>query len=57
MKTREKGICEHCEKKLTGMAYEQTHTKEGHDFCSYECMAGYYGDDIPEREDFIIVAD
>ena len=57
MKTRDNGNCEFCGKDLTGEVYEQTHTKCNHDFCNYECLSSFYCDDIPEEEDFIIVAD
>ena len=55
MKTRINGTCEMCGKDLTGMAFEETNTKHGHDFCSYVCMEAFYGDNVPEDEDFIIV--
>jgi len=45
--------CEHCENEIE-IGTEQKHTtKQEHVFCSYECMEGYYCDDIPEDEDFI----
>jgi len=48
-------ICEACGKELDKETYGQTHTREDHDFCNYECMESFYGDEIPENEDFICV--
>ena len=28
-------------------------TKKGKKFCSYECLQAFYGDEVPEDEDFI----
>lgn len=50
----EKRYCKFCEKKIVD-DYRQTHTREGIDFCNYECMSGFYGDEIPEDEDFVCV--
>lgn len=46
--------CDFCGADLRGLAYEETHTREGCNFCNYECMENYYGE-IPESEEFIIV--
>lgn len=56
MRVRETGICEHCGKDLTGEAYEQTHTRSGHDFCCYACFEDFFGGEIAEDDDFLIVA-
>lgn len=55
MITRTDGKCDACGKELKDSPYEETHTILGKDFCDYSCMETYYGDDIPENEDFIIV--
>ena len=48
--------CDFCEEELSFAPYAETHTNFGRDFCDYACMEAYYGDDIPENEEFIIVA-
>jgi hypothetical protein len=54
MKTRTDNVrCEACGENLNGMAYEETHTLLDHDFCNYECMETFYGDEIPENEEFV----
>ena len=45
--------CEFCEKEIERS--KETETEFGHQFCSYECLGGFYCDEIPEEEDFIIV--
>lgn len=44
-------ICNFCETEIE--SNPNTKTKENFHFCNYECMSAYYGDDIPEDEDFI----
>jgi hypothetical protein len=56
MKTRVEGICDQCGKSLVGYGYEDTHTREDHDFCDYGCMKGFYHGEIPEAEDFLNAA-
>lgn len=54
MRVRTDGTkCEFCDKNLDGEALEETHTKKGHDYCSYECLEAAYSDDVPEGEDFL----
>lgn len=55
MKIRDNGICDFCGKDLTGLPYEETATRLKHSFCNYACMEGFYTDEIPEDEDFLIV--
>lgn len=56
MRIRDDNIkCEFCEKDLNEELYEETHTRLGRDFCNYECMEAFYGDEIPEDEEFISV--
>ena len=53
MNTRDDKInCEFCKKSLNGEADESTHTKQGHNFCSYACFKEFYGGTIPESEEF-----
>ena len=39
--------CEFCEQE-----YACEETRLGHWFCCYECLEGFYCDEIPEEEDF-----
>lgn len=55
MKVRVEGQCEFCGRDLTGEEYEETHTRNNHGFCDYSCMEGFYGDEIPDNEDFLAV--
>lgn len=43
--------CEFCGKIIEDN--KETRTKQDHLFCSYECLQGFYGDEIPENEDFL----
>ena len=43
--------CEFC-----GELHDCEKTRLGHYFCCYGCLESYYGDDVPEDEDFISVA-
>ena len=40
--------CEFCDE-----TKECKETKEGHYFCCYACLESFYGDDVPEDEDFV----
>ena len=46
MKTETKE-CENC-----GKEKECEETKQGHWFCSYECLENFYGDEVLGNEDF-----
>ena len=54
MRTRDNGKCEFCEGDLTGLPYEETHTTQGRDFCSYACLEAFHGDELPENEEEFI---
>ncbi|GEM_PF-4815836 len=47
--------CEFCGKSIEES--KQTRTKQDRLFCNYECMQGFYGDEIPEGEDFLSAKD
>lgn len=55
MKIRESGACDFCGKNLAGEAYEETHTRSDYDFCCYECFESFFGGEIAEDDDFLIV--
>ena len=53
MKTRTDGTCEKCGMSLAGLAYEETHTRDGRDFCSYECLEMAQDGNFDRGNDFL----
>jgi hypothetical protein len=47
--------CDACGADLSGFEKNGVTTKQGLHLCNYECMETYYGDDIPDDEEFLIV--